>query len=361
MEKRCTIDLNMSNKRVLFLEGNMSRSGGTERMTAWLANSLCEKYSVTIASLSGNGNSFFELSPKVRNIRLPDEHPRMAIRKFIKSENIDIVINVDTGMAIFGIPAAFGLKTKVITWEHSNFCNNWNSRWFPYIRRFAARHSDAVVVLTERDKQNYEQNIRHCKPVTVIHNPVKRCEIDYKIDSEIILSAGHLAPVKRFGLIPEIGKIIFERFPDWKWRICGDGGERGIIERKITEYGMKQNIILAGRVDDMDSEYQNAAIYAMTSEMEGLPMVLLEAKAHGLPIVSFDIMTGPAEIVRDEVNGFLTESGDVQAMAERLMELMGDAERRLEFSRNAAIGIKEFDEEGVFERWVKLFAEITSH
>ena len=346
--------------KILFLEGDMSRSGGTERMTAWLANSLCEKYSVTIASLSGNGNSFFDLSPKVRNIRLPDKHPRMAIRKLIKSENIDIAINVDTGMAIFGIPATLGLKTKVITWEHSNFCNNWNSRWFPYIRRFAARHSDAVVVLTERDKQNYEQNIRHCKPVTVIHNPVKRCEVGYKTDSKIILSAGHLAPVKRFGLIPEVGKIIFERFPDWQWRICGDGDERAMIEQKITEYGLEKNIILAGRVDDMDSEYRNAAIYAMTSEMEGLPMVLLEAKAHGLPIVSFDIMTGPAEIVRDGVNGFLTESGDVRGMAERLMELMGNAERRREFSRNAAVGIEEFDEGEVLKKWGKLFSETMS-
>lgn len=346
---------------ILFLEGDMSRSGGTERMTAWLANSICEKYSVTIASLSGNGKSFFELSPKVRNIRLPDKHSRMAIRKLIKSENIDIAINIDTGMAIFGIPAAFGLKTKVITWEHSNLCNNWNSRWFPYIRRFAAQHSDAIVVLTERDKQNYVQNIRRCKPVTVIHNPVKRCEVGYKTDSRIILSAGHLAPVKRFGLIPEIGKIVFERFPDWQWRICGEGDERAMIEQKISEYELDQNIILAGRVDDMDSEYRNAAIYAMTSEMEGLPMVLLEAKVHGLPIVSFDIMTGPAEIVRDGVNGFLTESGDVQTMAERLMELMGDAERRREFSRNAAVDIEVFDEGEVLEKWVRLFAELTSH
>ena len=345
---------------ILFLEGDMSRSGGTERMTAWLANSLCEKYSVTVASLSGNGDSFFELSPKVRNICLPDKHLRMAIRKLIKNENIGIVINVDTGMAIFGIPAAVGLKTKVITWEHSNFCNNWNSRWFPYIRRFAAQYSDAIVVLTERDRQNCEQSIRHCKPVTVIHNPVKRCDVDYKIDSKIILSAGHLAPVKRFGLIPEVGKIIFERFPDWRWRICGEGDERGMIEQKISEYGLERNIILAGRVDDMDSEYRNAAIYAMTSEMEGLPMVLLEAKAHGLPIVSFDIITGPAEIVQDGVNGFLIESGNVQTMAERLMELMCDAERRREFSRNAAVGIEEFDEMEVLEKWVKLFAEITS-
>ena len=347
--------------KILFLEGDMSRSGGTERMTAWLANSLCETHSVTIASLSGGSKSFFELYPKVKNIFISNKHPRTAIRQLIKSGKIDVVINVDTGMSIFGIPAAFGLKTKVVTWEHSNFCNNWNSRWFPYIRRFAAIHSDSVVVLTERDKLNYEQHIRLCKPVTVIHNPVKRCAVDYKTDSKTILSAGHLAPVKRFGLIPEIGKIIFTRFPNWQWRICGEGDERGMIEQKIAEYDLEDNIILAGRTGDMDEEYKNAAVYVMTSEMEGLPMVLLEAKSHGLPIVSFDIMTGPSEIVHDGVNGFLTPSGDVLVMAERLMELIENAERRYEFSRNASIGMDEFDETEVLRKWEMLLAEVTSH
>lgn len=70
--------------KILFLEGDMSRSGGTERMTAWLANSLCETHSVTIASLSGGCKSFFGLSPKVKNIFLSNKHLRTAIRQLIK-------------------------------------------------------------------------------------------------------------------------------------------------------------------------------------------------------------------------------------------------------------------------------------
>ena len=345
---------------LLFLSGDISRSGGTERMTAWLANSLCKTHSVTIASLSGSGRSFFELSPEVKLVNLKAKHPRLAIRKLMKSENIDVAINVDTGMAIFGIPAAVGLRTKVITWEHSNFCNNWNSKWFRYFRRFAAQQSDAMVVLTERDKENYEKNIKNCRPVTVIHNPVEKRAVDYSENSKIILSAGHLAPVKRFGLIPEIGRIIFERFPDWQWKICGEGDERGMIEEKIKKYGLEKNIILAGRTENMDVEYESAAIFALTSEMEGLPMVLLEAKAHGLPIVSFDIMTGPAEIIDDGMNGFLVGSGDVRAMAERLIELMGDDELRRGFSRNSAVGLEKFDEMGVIEGWERVFAGVIS-
>lgn len=346
---------------ILLLEGDMSRSGGTERMTAWLANALCKNHDVSVMSLSGSEKSFFELSPEITHSVLPKDQPRRAIRKVLIEQKIDILINVDTGMSIFGIPAAFGLRTKVITWEHSNFCNNWGSRWFPLIRRFAARRSDAIVVLTERDKLNYEQNISRCRPVRVIHNPVKRQTVSYKSDSKIILSAGHLAPVKRFTLIPEIGRQIFSRFPDWQWRICGEGSEREMIEKKIAEYGLERNIILAGRIGDMESEYRNAAIYAMTSEHEGLPMVLLEAKSYGLPIVSFDIMTGPAEIVRDSVNGFLAESGDCAAMADRLAMLMGNDELRNDFSEHTADGIEMFDEREVLTEWERVFAELISH
>ena len=89
-------------------------------------------------------------------------------------------------------------------------------------------------------------------------------------------------------------------------------------------------------------------------------MVLLEAKSHGLPIVSFDIMTGPSEIVHDGVNGFLTPSGDVLSMADRLMELLENAELRCDFSRNAAIGLDEFDETEVLRKWEMLLAEATN-
>ena len=344
--------------RILFLEGDMSRSGGTERMTAWLANSLCETHYITIASLVGSGKSFFTLLPSVKNIILPDKHPRMAIRKLIKSENIDIVINVDTGMSIFGIPAAFGLKTKVITWEHSNFYNNWNSKWFPYIRKLAARFSDTIVVLTDRDNQNYTENIPRCHQVFTIRNSIDFRGTSYVEDSKILLSAGNLSSIKRFSLIPDIGRIIFSRFPDWKWLICGEGPERELLEEKISQYGLEKNILLTGSVKDMEKVYRSASMYVMTSEMEGLPMVLLEAKSYRLPIVSFDIMTGPSEIVRDGVNGYLVENGDITAMVDRICELIEQPLLRKRFSDATVLDMDKFEKGEIVAQWENLFLEL---
>ncbi len=336
----------------------MSRTGGTERMTAILANALSRNHTVSILDLHGTGTSFFALENAVSYQTLPQKHPRSAIRSFLRKSNADIVINVDIGMAIFGIPASMGMKTKVITWEHSNYYNNWGSRWFPYIRRLAVRFSDAVVVLTEQDKQNYEKNIAHCRRVAVIGNPVEPHETSYAAESKILLSAGHLSPIKRFGLIPDIGKLVFARHPDWQWHIYGEGPERALIEEKISQYGLEKNIRLAGSVKSMDKAYRAAAVYVMTSEMEGLPMVLLEAKSYGLPIVSFDIMTGPAEIVRNSVNGYLVESGNIAAMAERICELIEQPPLRKQFSAAAALDMEKFEKRGIIEQWEKLFSDL---
>lgn len=336
----------------------MSRAGGTERMTAILANALSRTHAVSILDLHGTGTSFFALENAVSYQTLPQKHPRSAIRSFLRKNGADIVINVDIGMAIFGIPASMGMKTKVITWEHSNYYNNWGSRWFPYIRRLAARFSDAVVVLTEQDKQNYEKNIARCRRIAVIGNPVEPHETSYEAESKILLSAGHLSPIKRFGLIPDIGNLVFARHPDWQWHIYGDGPERTQIEEKISRYGLENNITLAGSVKSMDKAYRAAAVYVMTSEMEGLPMVLLEAKSYGLPIVSFDIMTGPAEIVRNSVNGYLVESGNIAAMAERICKLIEQPSLRKQFSAAAALDMEKFEKRGIIEQWEKLFSDL---
>ena len=351
---------------LLFLEGDMSRKGGTERMTALIANALSARHSVFVISLRMvGGGVFFPLNGCVQHSVLDNGAGKTGaaaqirmIRRFIKENKIDCVINVDVGMGFYGIIAARGTGAKVITWEHGNYFNNWGSRWFPYFRRFAARHSDAMVVLTERDKQNYMTNISRCRPVTVIGNPVEKHTVGYISDSRTILSAGHLAPVKRFTLIPEVGRTVFARHPDWQWRICGEGPERAEIERKIAEYGLSKNIILAGSVSDMETEYRAAAMYVMTSEMEGLPMVLLEAKSYGLPLVSFDIMTGPGEIIRDGVNGYLVPSGDTDALAEKICRLIENEELRRDFSENSQVDIERFDSVEIIEQWEKLIQRL---
>lgn len=347
---------------ILFLEGDMSRRGGTERMTAWLSSMLVRDHAVHVISLHQNyGEVFFPLADGVQHNVLSSRKTLAQIReigRYVRTHAIDTVINVDTGMGYIGIFASQGTGAKVITWEHANFFNNWNSRIFPYLRWFAAKKSDAMVVLTSRDKQNYENNIKKCVPISVISNPSKVREYCYDLGSTTILSAGILGKIKRFELIIPIGIAVFAKHPDWKWVICGDGPERENLENAVREAGLGDKIIFRGSVSNMDSEYAAAAMYVLTSEMEGLPMVLLEAKSYGLPIISFDIETGPSDIVREGINGYLVESGDTDAMADKICRLIESPSLRVSFSEKSGLDMVKFDEESIVKQWETLIRSL---
>lgn len=348
--------------RILFLEGDMSRRGGTERMTSVLANELCKENEVHIISLKlNNGSVFFSLDERINHLVLNSYSGKFGIlkqikdiRKFIKTEKIDWIINVDVGMGFYGILAALCTSTKVITWEHGNFYNNWGSRWFPYYRKFAAKYSDAMVVLTEKDRNNYLSNISTKKPVYVIANPVTRQNFSYNVESKIILSAGLLLPIKGFDKAIEIASKVLPKYPDWKWIICGDGPERERLKSLISKFKLEKQFILIGSVENMDEQYKNSAMFVMTSEMEGLPMVLLEAKSWGLPLISFDIMTGPSDIIRDGVNGYLVEINNSEEMKKKLDLLISNESLRKSFSEQSQTDLEKYDFEHVIKRWYEV-------
>jgi glycosyltransferase involved in cell wall biosynthesis len=136
--------------------------------------------------------------------------------------------------------------------------------------------------------------------------------------------------------------------------LCGDGPEKETLENAVREAGLEKHVLFRGSVKDTDKEYAGAAMYVLTSEKEGLPMVLLEAKSHGLPIVSFDIETGPGDVVRHGINGYLVASGDTVALAERICELIENSALRKDFSDHAKLDMENFNEETILKQWETL-------
>lgn len=352
--------------QICILEGDMSRSGGTERMAAWLANALCTTHEVHILSLRlEKGSVFYPLQPEVRHRAVPAFPGKLGISRqirwihsFLKENQIHHVINVDMGMGFYGILAAKGTSAQVITWEHGNYYNNWGSLLFPCLRRYAAKKSDAVVLLTQKDKQNYEENIRNHSPIFVIPNPATGHNCAYDTSSRTILSVGHLLRNKGYHRVVEIAAKILPSRPEWRWVICGEGPERQALEDRIQDAGLEGRVLLPGLTKDIDAQYQNAAIQVLTSDMEGLPMTLLEGKGWSLPLVAFDIMTGPSDIITDSLNGYLITPFDLDLMADRLAALMDDPDLRLQLSNAASIGLARYAPSFIIDQWQRLLEEI---
>jgi glycosyltransferase involved in cell wall biosynthesis len=170
------------------------------------------------------------------------------------------------------------------------------------------------------------------------------------------LSVGVVREIKGFDMLVDIAKIVFKKHPDWSWEIYGDQTSSYTvkIQEKINLYKLNKQLILKGLSQNIDAEYSKSAFIVMTSRMEGLPMVLLEAKAHNLPIVAFDIQTGPSDIVCDNQNGFLIEPYNIEKMAEKINLLIENDELRKQFSDNAVLDSEKFSPERIIEQWTSL-------
>jgi glycosyltransferase involved in cell wall biosynthesis len=112
-----------------------------------------------------------------------------------------------------------------------------------------------------------------------------------------------------------------------------------------------------GFTNQLHDEFSDSSLYVMSSRKEGFPMVLLEAMSVGLPVVSFDCPTGPRDIIREGVDGYVVPDGDGDALGAAMARLMEDEEKRKAFGAAAAEGAARYDLGTIAHQWEELLAE----
>lgn len=346
--------------RICFLGG--FTGGGTERAAFLLANELSRSHEVFLLSTSSKEPSFPIHGPSFSHLNqsgVPDAIRK--IRRFLKRNCIDVLIALEALGGITAVPATRFMKCKLIVWEHANYYQTQGSKYTHFMRRLEMRLADAYVVLTKRDEKNFRTHFRHIRTKLVqIYNIAELSNASsFDPGSKTIISAGHVNAIKNFSIIPEIAQSAFAEHPDWKWKIYGSVAEDAEkLAANIKKFHMEDKVLFCGRCEDMGRAYREASIYVMTSLQEGFPMVLLEARTHGLPIVSFDIETGPDEIVEDGINGFLVKPYDKEAMAQKIEQLIRDDMLQKSFSERAQIGLEQWKAEKIADKWEKLLREL---
>lgn len=359
-------------KKICFLSGDMSRTGGTERVTAMIANELSKNphYKIHVLSVTNEQmGSFFELETAVYHdavLRQPTVNLKRdyfkvvsGIRQYLKEYAIDILIEVDVICNLYTIPATRFLKTKTISWEHFNYYSNNGSKLRDISRKLTKYFSHHIVTLTKEDRKNYCKKLNISDKVTCIYNPILNIENEhYDVGSKQILSVGSLRHIKGFDLLCEVAKEVLHKYPDWKWIVLGEGEDRVFLEKKIVEYQLEGKLILQGNVRDVSQFYRTSSIYVMTSRNEGLPMTLLEAKQYKIPSISFDCYTGPSEIILDNINGYLVPNGNIAEMINALSTLIEDQKLRIRMSANTYKNMKKFSLNTIIDQWIGLLESI---
>ena len=226
--------------------------------------------------------------------------------------------------------------------------HNWlRSRLYPKAK--------GVIVQTIKAKEIYQTQFFN-NNIIVIGNPIRLIKRDESIKKEnVVLTVGRLIKSKHHDKLIEIFLKISR--PGWKLVIVGyDHLKQNNSERLIkiiAENKAEDSIILAGKQKNVDAFYLMSRIFAFTSSSEGFPNVIGEAMAAGLPVVSFDCVAGPSEMIKDGYNGFLIPLFDYKQFQEKLEILMTDGDLRENFGFKAKEEIKTFSINSIGKQYLQ--------
>ena len=355
-------------KKICFFSGDITRSGGTERVAVQLANALREDpaYEICFISLTEQQKtSFYPLNPEINRYHLgekwinpgPGYLPLIGkLRKLLKNLQIDIIIDIDIVLDVLAIPAVRGMKTRVVSWEHFTADFELSVLYRKMILRYSVKRSDYVVVLTDGDLKEYRERLGRKHKICRIYNPVAY-QLEKETESEkkrIILTVGRLAPEKGMEYIKKVSIQILERYPEWQWILLGDGIERKNLEQFIIENNLQNRLILKGNVENVDEYLQQASMLVVTSYYEGLGLSMLEARAMKVPCVSFDVKMGPRELIHHGIDGYLVQPFDCNEMIRKIEILINNPELRSQFAEKAYLHIDEFGLEKITKQWKEI-------
>ncbi|EEC4842265.1 glycosyltransferase family 4 protein [Campylobacter lari] len=347
--------------KILLLIGDITIGGGAERVVVNLANALFELgYDVKIFSFYKQGvDVAYELND---NIKIDYLHSKS--RADVKKERLFYKL-------YYKHYECFLLKQRykdidVMIFNncpHFPFFKNKNTKYINFIHmslkkyRRKNNYFDALVVLSAKQIDQWR---KYHKNVWVIPNFLcSKTSLQGKLQIKNILSVGRMAleDQKGFLRLIEIWKLVQKnvKYKEWTLTIAGEGEFKNTIENKIKEYKLENSIILKPFTKDIEKEYLNASIYVMTSKWEGFPMVLVEASSYKIPLISFDINTGPSDIIENGKSGYLIEDGNLQEFANKLCLLMDDENLRKQMGQSAKENISHnFSKEKVMQKWQEL-------
>lgn len=230
------------------------------------------------------------------------------------------------------------------------FAKYWMHNLVSHLKRL-----DRFVVLTEEDKASWTE----LSNVEVIPDPLA-FDIDQvsPLSNKRVIAVGRYVYQKGFDLLLHAWKLIEQQHPDWELAIYGMG-DRTPYEQIIEELQIdRTRCHLNGSTSNIKAEYLNSSLFVFSSRFEGFGMVLIEAMACGLPVISYDCPCGPKDIVRHNEDGLLVPSGSIGSLAKAMGKMMCDVNLRQQMAKAAVKNVQRYKLDSVCQHWHSLFESI---
>lgn len=375
------------NYKIVYCTPALYMAGGVERVLTLKANYFADVlgYDVTIILTEGKGSpSFYPLSEKVDIVNLNVGFEELWNCSFIKKiilylrkqhlfrkklkatlmhlhpdftvsllrREINFITDINDGSKKIGELHVNRANYRNFEAGDSNlfksiFAKLWMHNLVGHLRKL-----DKFVVLTEEDEKQWTElnNIISIPdPLTFFPEQIS------SLQNKRVIAVGRYVYQKGFDLLLKVWSMVENRYPDWELVVFGTG-DREPYESLKKELNIDDNRChLNGPSTNIQQEYINSSIFAFTSRFEGFGMVLVEAMACGLPVISFDCPCGPRDIIADNEDGFLVHNGNINEYVRELTLLMDDASLRLKMSVAGRKNVERFKMENIGKIWKKLF------
>lgn len=224
---------------------------------------------------------------------------------------------------------------------HSYF-GFFKSKFFLWLERLLAKFTNVIITVGEQQRREIIQ-YKVAEPEKVVsislgldlkpfvstktdQNKLRR-ELSLPRQTLLVGIVARLVPIKNHLCFLESTRLILQNFDNVRFLIIGDGELKTYLEQKARDLGLESRVIFMGFQHDLVKIYTGLDIVILSSFNEGLPVALIEAMAAGKPVISTNV-GGVGDLILDGDNGLLVPSNDPMALAEAILYLLKNPERR---------------------------------
>ena len=383
--------MNMSRAlKIVYITPQLYLADGVARVLTMKANYFAEKfgYDITIVITEGKGKPvFYPLSDKIHVINLDLNFEELWHQPFFKKawiylnkqrqyrrmltyelmqirpditvtllrREINFINQIKDGSRKMGEMHVLRSHFRNFEKNDTNFLKELFAKYWMHRLIGKLRKLDRMVVLTETDAASWTE----LSNVVAIPNPLPMMPPTVSpLTEKRVIAVGRYYQEKGFDLLLEAWSKVCLRHPDWRLEIFGDG-EKENYETIRDRLGIPAKCcVINGRSNNIEQEYLKSSVFVCSSRFEGFGMVIIEAMACGLAVVSFDCPYGPRSIIADGEDGILVEAENADKLAEALSSVMASPERCRSLATNAIRNVKRFQMDHIANQWRRLFESI---
>lgn len=364
--------------------------GGIEKCITTLANSICNNFDVEIISTYKLAEeSAFKLDQKVKIKYLIDEVKpnREEWKNALKNKEIftifketykgiwclflrrrrtiqaikkcDSDIIVSTRRLFNTWLGKHGAKSiKKVAWEHNHHHGN-----VTYAKKVvdSCKHIDELVLVSDSLRSFYKKEMKNkkykCKCV-YIPNTIDDIPKDVSsLTENRLISVGRFSREKGMPDLIDVFYLVHKKNPKLHLDLVGDGAQKNMIIDKIYEYGLETSVTVHGFLskEKINNLLSKSSLYLMTSFTESFGIVLIEAMSYGIPCIAFSSAEGACDLIESGKDGYLIKERNQEKMADQIIKLMDNYEKRRQLGQNAREKSLNYDTDTIKSMWIKLF------